>query len=505
MVRRPDPATAGRDEAFTSRDLAILAGITLLAAVLRLCRLDRWSLWVDEAHTLRDVTCPLDQFWGTVLDTYPLSYLMLRGVLDYLPSYSEGWLRLPFAFFGILAVPVAALAGRGIVGRRASLFAAIVLAVHPWALYWSQNARAYALMLPFAILGAGALWSGTVRRSWVQVAGGIAAIAVAGLCHPTAWLLLAAFAVHAFMLVWNRPGVYRPGVLVWSAVLVGGGVVAALIAGRDNVDWFLAAKSRPSIVHFAQTSAWFFRLPLLAAAVAGLVILWRADARAAVFTGAWALVPLAVTAVLGATVFQVTAQYVYSCLPALCLLTGVAVVAIADRAPGSSPTARTLRWVLPVVLIVDLLAYDALYFTSQHGDRPRWREGAAVVTDASDQKKLVLTTNLPSLNYYLRPDRYWSASASASDARIEVVSIETWDIASAGGGADFMRGHQNFARGEQRELWVVAVGPELAEKDVDGTCEAWLRTCAHQVASIPAWVGPKEMTVLVWRVPTPPK
>src|SRR5688500_2570378 len=46
--------------AFTRRQAAVLAAITLLAAALRLCRLGEWSFWIDEAITWRDATYPDD-------------------------------------------------------------------------------------------------------------------------------------------------------------------------------------------------------------------------------------------------------------------------------------------------------------------------------------------------------------------------------------------------------------------------------------------------------------
>ena len=124
----------------------ILFAITALASGLRLWGLDDWSIWVDEGHTWRDVSVPLDQFFEQARRWYPTSYLMLRGLLELgvLPHASEGLLRLPFALCGIATIPLLALYGRHLVGTGAALLAALYLALDPWHLYWSQNARAYA-------------------------------------------------------------------------------------------------------------------------------------------------------------------------------------------------------------------------------------------------------------------------------------------------------------------------------------------------------------------------
>ncbi|HLQ37793.1 MAG TPA: hypothetical protein VK348_08330, partial [Planctomycetota bacterium] len=176
---------------FSSTQIALLLVITLLAAVLRLFRLGDWSLWVDEANTWRDVTMPLwgdGGFFSGYRGWYPLSFLLLRSLLDHglLPMWSEGWLRLPFACCGILTVPALAVFGNLLVGRRAALLSALFLAVNPWHIYWSQNIRGYVLVFFFAIVAAGVFWLGALRGSWRLRLLGLLTAVVGGLCHPTA-------------------------------------------------------------------------------------------------------------------------------------------------------------------------------------------------------------------------------------------------------------------------------------------------------------------------------
>src|SRR5690606_18524020 len=123
-----------------------------------------------EAHTYRDVTMPLEAFWEAPTSRYPASYLSVRWVAAWLglstAELGEGLLRLPFAFFGIASIPAMAVVARGMVGRRAALLAALLLACSPWHLYWSQNARCYSMVLFFALLAMGSTFLGAQRRSW---------------------------------------------------------------------------------------------------------------------------------------------------------------------------------------------------------------------------------------------------------------------------------------------------------------------------------------------------
>ena len=88
------------------------------------------------------------------------------GVLD---------LRSLSAIFGSLTVPVAFLAGRELSSRRAGLIAAAFVALNPFLVWYSQEARAYALLVFLITLGlylfARALRSGSARNllSWSVV------------------------------------------------------------------------------------------------------------------------------------------------------------------------------------------------------------------------------------------------------------------------------------------------------------------------------------------------
>ena len=52
-----------------------------------------------------------------------------------------------FAVIGIATVPVLGLCGRRIVGATPSVLAAWFLAIDPFHVFWSQNARGYAIVV----------------------------------------------------------------------------------------------------------------------------------------------------------------------------------------------------------------------------------------------------------------------------------------------------------------------------------------------------------------------
>lgn len=123
--------------------LALLSA-TLLGAALRLYRLGDWSFWADEVFTL-----------GLKEDGFNFSLWrqsfaggMIRMVTGWLGT-SEWSARLAPALIGILTLPVLYFFLKRALGTFPALAATALLAVSPWHLYWSQNARFYTLLLLF--------------------------------------------------------------------------------------------------------------------------------------------------------------------------------------------------------------------------------------------------------------------------------------------------------------------------------------------------------------------
>lgn len=139
-----------------------LAALTLLAAALRCSTLDLQSFWYDEAFTPVHVLHP--SLWATLRavvhteNTPPLWYVLAWADARVLGT-GEVALRLPSALAGIATVPVAWAIGRELEGgytnsyaRRAAAVCALLVAVDPLFVWYSQEARAYALFVLTAAL-----------------------------------------------------------------------------------------------------------------------------------------------------------------------------------------------------------------------------------------------------------------------------------------------------------------------------------------------------------------
>lgn len=155
-LRRGGPSayaqTLGEAVRARSRAFWILAGITALAALLRFLTLGVQSYHHDEVVTASRI---LRGSFGHAMDAVGFSesapplYYALAWAWTQVTGTAEFGLRSLSALAGVATVPVAYLIGLELRGRRAGLMAAALVAVNPMMLWYSQEARAYAL---FALL-----------------------------------------------------------------------------------------------------------------------------------------------------------------------------------------------------------------------------------------------------------------------------------------------------------------------------------------------------------------
>ena len=138
--------------------LVLLVLITLAAALLRLAQADE-SLWLDELHTAWAAMGPADEIAlrAQFGNQSPLYFYLVRGAVSCF-GRNEIALRLPSLLAGIALVPLVAwLTLCWTDDRIASLTAAILVSVDHYCLFYSQEARPYAIV-QFARLGAGGLF-----------------------------------------------------------------------------------------------------------------------------------------------------------------------------------------------------------------------------------------------------------------------------------------------------------------------------------------------------------
>jgi 4-amino-4-deoxy-L-arabinose transferase-like glycosyltransferase len=276
-----------------------------------------------------------------VRDHVPLLYWLTTAALRLLPEH-EVTLRLVSALAGVLAVPLLVALGR-VAGRpRAGLWAALLLAVSPFAIRYSQEARHYALLLLFGLLATVLLLRALGRdrrRDWLAY--GLAA-ALGLLTHYSAWLLLLAQAgiVAGWLLgrlrAEGRGAAARlapaAAVVGLALLLLAPGAAEAVRANTAAAAGTTAAAPLPVWLRELWLEFGFGRagpaLLLGLAAAGGAVALARRRPAAAGVLLISAVAPVLFIQVLGISRFAL-AKYVIYLLPMYLFAAGVAVDVVA--------------------------------------------------------------------------------------------------------------------------------------------------------------------------------
>lgn len=122
--------------------------ITLLGFLLRIYHAARLWLWGDEAWGLYLIR---RGFWQltleTALDHHPPLYHQLTYMWSLFAGRSELALRLFSIFAGVLSIPLAYQVGRRLSGRAVGLAGALLVAIAPFSVHYSQEARMYSLAI----------------------------------------------------------------------------------------------------------------------------------------------------------------------------------------------------------------------------------------------------------------------------------------------------------------------------------------------------------------------
>lgn len=121
--------------------------VLLVGFTLRALDLDHFGLWIDEAFSVRLAQRgPADILAGTAVDQHPpLYYLLLWGWM-HLTGLSDFAIRFLSVSFGVLTLAVTYRLGRDWLGPRGALLAVTLLAVAPFHIRYSQEARMYVFL-----------------------------------------------------------------------------------------------------------------------------------------------------------------------------------------------------------------------------------------------------------------------------------------------------------------------------------------------------------------------
>jgi uncharacterized membrane protein len=408
-----------------------VGALVVLAAVIRIVVIDNQSIWMDEALTAYETRIPFGAMIHVVLhvETTPPLYFVAIWFWAHVFGSGDVALRSLSALAGVALVPIAYLSARELISRSAGVIAAAFVALNPFLIWYSQEARAY--MLLAALSGASFLWFVRARRdpsrrtvTWWAVFSSLAIMT-----HFFAGFLVAP---EAAWLLW----VSRTRLTAVAVAVVGAVQVAMLpfaLVDTSHGTYWVGQVSRTgrlsqaisewgvSILYRRTTVRQGLLAGVLVVAVVVLLLTLRGDRRTrkgAIVAGAIAafiwIAPL-VLGLLGQDYF-LSRNVIPAVVPVAVVLAAACVL----------PRARLLGGALAAALLA-IFAYGAVRVQTQdYLQRPDWREVAGALGPATTTRAILAAngTTADPLKIYL-PHVDWT------EPQTHLVRIGEVDIVGA--------------------------------------------------------------------------
>ena len=375
---------------------------TLLAAALRFYKMGEWSFWIDEIYTVNHAIAhfstpdlilahiPPARNW------IPVSVIMTAAALN-VWGISEWSARLASVAIGMLSIPILFFPTRKMFGHWVALIAVLLLAVSPWHLYWSQNARFYTSLLLFYSLALAVFHFGLERNKpgYFVVFYGLLYLAFSE--RLFAFFIFPVIGVYLLSL-WIFKFEKPQGLTLRNMLLMGLPILAA--GAIELYSWIANGESR-----FFADFGWFFLyrnddpvrllgnisfnigIPLMILGLfSGFVLVRRKD-RAGLLMTVNAVVPLVILVAANPFIFTKD-RYVFMILFSWIVLAAVAIHELISQ------TSELQKW-LAIGVLALLLAEaggDAvLYYRTNHGNRAEWKTAFSIIEEQSQSEDLVVT------------------------------------------------------------------------------------------------------------------
>ena len=434
----------------SSTEYLILAIIILLAFALRIFQLDAQSLRGDEAISAVYAAMPLQKML-TVTRTFephpPLFYFILGG-WEKLTGFSEFALRYAALMAGVLTVPILFALTRRIIGKQTAFFAAFLLSVNSFHIWYSQDIRSYPWLVLVGVWASWLVWQGFKRPRksiWIAYA---FSVTLMFYLHYYALFIIAFHGVFALWLS-IRKKLSKRQWFYW----LGSNVAALLILiPWLSVSWQYIASYTGN---FEPASPWavFWRgvqafngevvppVPHLSVVMwlglvlvfLGLMNLWRWRRDALVFWLAYIALTFIGIAILSLRGLAFTERYLLAALPGY----------VGLMAAGAAWLWQQKRlWsrgvfigLMGFLLWQNAVALRQYWFNPALAKAPQWRETFDFIAETYNPKTDALVFNFPetAVSYYLdlqHPDSHPPAflvptAANPSPTELDTMLRET--------------------------------------------------------------------------------
>ena len=366
--------------------------ILILATVLRLL-FSNQCFWLDEgAQMIMSAKSLAFQWFGRSADFHPpLFYFLIHFWLQL--GRSEWLLRLPAVLFGVATVYLVYLLGKKIAGEKLGLISALFLAVAPYHIYYSQEARMYTLL---AFLATASMLF-LLEKKWLAY---ILATTAMIYTHYAGFFLI--FAQFVFIFLWQKKSfgqflkslvfailLFLPWLPQFSKQLGAGSNLVSLLPGWRNMANLSLVKALPlTFIKFS-----LGRITILDKKIYGLVTIILAGFYGLIFFQVfkkvslekkfllnWLLTPILMTIVISIFIpMYQPFRLLFTIIP-FYLLLALGVLSLKEK------------WQPLAIALVLLISLSGLmiYYSDVNFQRENWREATAFIESKAPEKTVVL-------------------------------------------------------------------------------------------------------------------
>jgi|GEM_PF-597484 len=472
-----------RDIAGTFEEIIVVAILMALAAAIRYLKLGAWSFWADEVFLVQDA-----QKFPSELTINPIMYMIVRGFTDIF-GVSEWSARLGSYVIGVLSVPFLYWPARKIFNSKVAMIACLFLVIHPWHIFWSQNARAYSLAFLFAGLSASLFYLALERDSVGLIISSLFVTLLSIFSYPQSAMLLPALAGYIILLVLlpvdiprglngkNLIVFFGPFILA-LLLLLSPSVRTYLYSGWGSNEWGRGP------LYILLTLVYCLGIPVSTAAFIGGIHSLIYLNRSGLFLICYAAVPLVLLLVVS-PFLNVAGYYLFFTVPAYLLL---AAFCASELMESTSRGSKILSAAALLIIFIASVSQDYMYFTVENGGRPKWREALQAVKHRIGLDDTVVISMPRIAVYYLRE----SSVETRHAVYPQIMQLED-TIARLGT-------LENTWRWGNQSVWFILDQPCLEVLDSDHRFREWLYANCRLVREFSVYARAMDRTIGIWHL-----
>jgi mannosyltransferase len=413
--------------------------ITILAAALRFYKLGAWSFWIDEIFTINHAVRHFGNI-GLLLDHIPparnwvpMSVILTAQVLNLL-GINEWSARLVSVVIGVFTIPMLYFPLRKIFGNQVMLIALLLLAISPWHIFWSQNARFYTSLLLLSTLALFAFFYIIEHDRPVFLLLFYVLLYLASSERLTVFLIVPVIFGYIFSL-WVLPiekpkGLNRKTVLLSVLPLILFALLevcrSAFLGSSLTISILDTFSGQPNTTPLRLTLSIIYRIsvPVFILGLFGGIYTITTKQRAGLFVFISATLPVLLLIVLSMFMFTVDRYIFITLLPWLILC----AMAVKELFFQAKRFAVLLPCGVLMIFLFSSMSDIYLYYQFQNGNRPNWKDAYGYVERNIESGDIVYTTGFQLGEYYLpaADNRYINSFEPANLAENE--SISYWFV-----------------------------------------------------------------------------